>query len=248
MKYRLNNLINLCALFLLFLLTSCAPVYVPNAVNTPLLTEKNQFQIKAGIGLSGTDIQSAYALTDHFAVMANYNFRNNTAKEDENGSKGRLGEAAIGLFFPSPKKAVIYEIYTGFGYGYGKYSDIGSGTFDKSAEGSFNRFFIQQNFAYHFLFVDLIQATRASFVNFYKYNESGFSTALTKNKSAWFIEPTLTLKAGKAIKVYYQVGVTYPAKGNQNVMFDYGDVFAWLRGGASFTNIGIELTIDQKEK
>lgn len=108
---------------------------------------------------------------------------------------------------------------------------------------------------YHFhringraLFFDIIQATRASYVNFYKYKESGFSTALTKNKSAWFIEPALTLKAGKAIKFYYQIGVTYPAKRNHNVMFDYGDVFSWLEGGASFTNFGIELTIDRKEK
>jgi hypothetical protein len=56
-------------------LTSCAPAYVPNALNTPLFNNKGEIHIAANTGISGFDPQLAYAVTDNIGVMVNGSFR-----------------------------------------------------------------------------------------------------------------------------------------------------------------------------
>lgn len=56
---------------LLVCMTGCISctrnIYIPNQVNAPLLHEKHQLKIDA----APSNLQAAYAVTDHFAVMLN---------------------------------------------------------------------------------------------------------------------------------------------------------------------------------
>jgi hypothetical protein len=60
-------------LIALVALCSCAPVYVPNLRNSPMFTKGGEFQASVQIG-NGIEGQSAFAVTDHFRVMSNYSY------------------------------------------------------------------------------------------------------------------------------------------------------------------------------
>ena len=57
-------------ILLLLIATSCSPVYVPNARNTPLFQGAGEVQVAAQVG-QGYDVQTAVSITDHVGVMAN---------------------------------------------------------------------------------------------------------------------------------------------------------------------------------
>jgi len=63
----------------LALLSSCAPMYVPNVRNAPLFNGKGEFQAAAFIG-TGIDLQGALALSDHIGITGNYSFLRETRK------------------------------------------------------------------------------------------------------------------------------------------------------------------------
>lgn len=51
--------------------TSCHMLYVPNSFNSPLLRNKGDGQINVATGISGFEVQTAYAITDNVGIMAN---------------------------------------------------------------------------------------------------------------------------------------------------------------------------------
>jgi phosphoserine phosphatase len=64
---------------ILALLNSCATAYIPNTVNTPLLTNRKEFQAAIYAGTSGFDPQLTYAVSDHIGIMLNGSFANVTS-------------------------------------------------------------------------------------------------------------------------------------------------------------------------
>ncbi|MBS3807179.1 MAG: hypothetical protein KGY60_06710 [Bacteroidales bacterium] len=58
---------------------SCSPEYIPNMVNSPMFKEKGEIQGNLAAGVSGTDVQLAYALGEHVALMANGSFYDETS-------------------------------------------------------------------------------------------------------------------------------------------------------------------------
>ncbi|MEJ0030100.1 MAG: hypothetical protein WDO15_06885 [Bacteroidota bacterium] len=64
-----------------FALTSCAPAYISNTRNTPMFGEANEFAGSVAIS-SGLDVQTAYSVSDHVAIMAK---RQHRSKEIQNG-------------------------------------------------------------------------------------------------------------------------------------------------------------------
>lgn len=65
----MKNYFNIFLALILYLFNSCA-LYTPSAINTPLFTEKGQVSANFQVA-TGKNFQAAYAVTDHFAVMAN---------------------------------------------------------------------------------------------------------------------------------------------------------------------------------
>src|SRR6187402_766769 len=114
-------------------LSGCYSIYyAPNAQNVPMFREKKDARISAaycvtddGTGynsLQGLEIQSAYAMGNHFAIMAN-GFIAESSESDELYSSGirhgntNLLEMGAGYFTPLTKKKLGIEIYGGMGSG-----------------------------------------------------------------------------------------------------------------------------------
>ncbi|HRC89903.1 MAG TPA: hypothetical protein PK910_07795, partial [Bacteroidales bacterium] len=87
----------LCA-FVALIINSCAPAYVPNVLNAPMLTNKNEVQAAVYIGTSGFDPQIAWAPTNHIGVMANASFMNSTSDSTENYHKHNFFEFGAGYY------------------------------------------------------------------------------------------------------------------------------------------------------
>ena len=97
-------------------LSSCAPVYIPNAVNVPLNSNKGELQIGGYAGSNGFDLQTSYAITKEIAVMLNGSTMNRTDDSTSSYHKHGFGEAAMG-YYNSFDQAGRFEIFAGYGVG-----------------------------------------------------------------------------------------------------------------------------------
>lgn len=96
--------------FVTLILSSCTTtLYVPNAVNTPLLKEKHEF--KATIGPNNA--QAAFGLTDNFGIIANGYWDKFKSETTTNGqttqtlNKGNLYELGLGYYKPSQRSSYL---------------------------------------------------------------------------------------------------------------------------------------------
>jgi len=127
-------------------------MYSPAAQNIPVLVTRGDSKLSAAFSTNlskgytannrlnetknrGFDLQGAYAVTNHFAIAANYYHRN----ESNNGSKtvGRLDSAnirykrqltelAVGYFTPLEKsKLFMFQLFGGIGRGQFSFTDVG---------------------------------------------------------------------------------------------------------------------------
>ena len=127
-------------------------MYSPAAQNIPVLITKGDSKLSAAVSTNlskgytannrfnetknrGFDLQGAYAITNHFAIAANYYNRN----ESNNGSKtsGRLDsvnirykrqltEVAVGYFTPlDERKLSMFQLFGGIGKGQFSFIDVG---------------------------------------------------------------------------------------------------------------------------
>ncbi|RAJ87253.1 hypothetical protein CLV59_1012 [Chitinophaga dinghuensis] len=168
----------------LILTAACrTTVYVPSPTNAPALKEKHEF--KATVGPNS--IQTAFAITDHLAIMANgqYVYRSNLFSSDgqtqsSNGYdryvQGGSGEAAIGYFLPIKdrgRKSAIFDVYAGYGTGGFNTLDrnydkkYAANANDYKIETRFSKFFIQPSIGIVHPVVETIFSSRISLVNFY---------------------------------------------------------------------------------
>lgn len=116
-----------------------------------MLTKAGEFHGGGHISLKGNlSANTAYALTDHMAVMANASVMDNSSNKKD--FKQTLVEGAVGYFdtFGSDKSRV-FEIYAGFGKGNTdrNYRDL---TYEgpvlrEAQEVSFNKTFVQVNYS-----------------------------------------------------------------------------------------------------
>lgn len=167
----------------LFLFSSCSEIryaYSPVAPNTPGFKEKNESRLAATVsagyyttlesgGDQNTDIninlQSAYAITNHIAVLASYSgtikereqFQyavNSSAYSDIVNYKRNQFELGAGIFYPLTKKnTVVVECFAGYGFGKlnirDRYIENGNTTSSGFYTANTNRFFIQPSLSLH---------------------------------------------------------------------------------------------------
>ncbi len=81
---------------IIILFHACAPAYVPDVINTPLLSNKDELQVSLNTGISGFDPQIAYAVTDHIGVMLNGSFTNRISDSTDNYHKHTFVEVGSG--------------------------------------------------------------------------------------------------------------------------------------------------------
>lgn len=190
-------------------------MYVPNAVNAPLLKEKNE--IKASIG--GNNAQAAYAVTGNVGIIANAYWDKYKEEITSGGittetlNKGNLVELGVGYYKPLTEN-VVFETYVGGGLGK---IDFKNDNTQKYYDVDATKFFIQPAIGYVGKFFDIAFTPRLSAVKYNGLNTRGYSPAelneeyLNKNdvegKTWMFIEPALTARVGyKFVKLQAQFG------------------------------------------
>jgi len=153
----------------IFLLPSCTRhvAYSPAVQNVPGFKEKNESRISAAIatpasrGESSFTIQGAYAVTNHFAVLASYNGTINGHSVlgynerkyepmDAEEYKRNSTEFGAGFFYPiSADKKTILETYAGYGFGGNKIAELNNNTITGFHNSKTTRFFLQPIISFH---------------------------------------------------------------------------------------------------
>ncbi len=208
--------------FAALLLTSCAPVYMPNTLNPHLPRMAKEAHVSAHTGMNDIDLAATYSVTDNIAVMADGSFSNKNNVKDKDYHKHSFGEGGIALYAPLGESGA-YNIGMGYGGGTSTSRDNFEffGNQSLVAEGTYNRFFFQQNIGYVSKYFEILLGTRFSYVQFSHFNivmaEDSTASSPTFNGTlqSWFFEPAITAKlGGPAFKFAVQTGFSVPMKNN----------------------------------
>lgn len=207
---------------LLFIMSSCSSVYMPNVPSTPMLTKAGEFHGGGHISLKGNiSANTAFAVSDHFAVMANGSIMDNSRPKKD--FKQTLVEGAVGYFDTfGTNKNRVFEVYAGYGAGNTnrKYNDI---TYEgpilrEVQEVSFNKFFMQVNYSAkkgkdlklfgHKYPLNYGTALRISHVGMQSFTKNGLAQPLEDNV---FLEPIFFTRMyiSKTAQLQYTSGSTF---------------------------------------
>lgn len=242
-------------LILGLILSSCAhPYYLSKGPNVPLFTEKNEFSGSISMGMgdyySSTEVQAAYALTDHIAVMSDFIITNGGYETNQNYDKLKYFDGAVGYFKPFDK-FLVFEIFGGFGtcsqeHIYYSYNWLGSVTFPEGkANISYTKSFLQPSIGMTFKAFEVAFSTSLSSQTFNIESNSVSNTTayndeirlISENNHVFLFEPALTCRAGW-----------------ENVKFQFQYIYTAnltapdLNLGKSKVNLGIFFTIAKKTK
>jgi hypothetical protein len=241
-KQTIANLTILLAACLLY--PRCGvTLYVPNTVNSPLLGEKGDHKVNAGLVTQAPhptfDFQGAYAVSDHVGVMANTSFMSGNDNNEEVPNSHVFLEAAAGFFSPFDigDAGVLLgraEIYGGYGFGWSQDFDNGN-----KFEGQYRRAFVQPAIGFRQKVADFSFSPRMAFIDFYKYEGSPTPTS-RPNLAFTTIEPTATVSLGyKRGRFYLQLSqvLVISGKNDYNLVtrFDDGDEYKFNIGGTYST-------------
>ena len=148
----MNKEISGIALILSIFASSCSSLYMPNVPNTPMLSEKGELHASGNISLKGNaSLNTAYALSDNFAVILNGAFINrDQTRKDYRQNMLEIGGGYFSTFGSENNR--ILEIYGGFGRGKSEriFNDLASSglviTYDRQ-EMTFSKGFLQVNYS-----------------------------------------------------------------------------------------------------
>jgi hypothetical protein len=206
-----NVFIIIIITILLLNLFSCAPAYIPNAFNAPLIKSKNEVNISGYGGTSGLDAQVSASVIKHVAVMADYSYTNrkNTGKDSSGFRNHNFFEGGVGYYMAPENKKTSLEVWGGFGTGSSAAKAASSGLYTSKGDivsGYYSRYFLQVDYGYRAKIIETGFAVRGSYVNFSNYTNS--STNMTyRGLDDVYIEPMGFVRVGaEFIKFSFQVG------------------------------------------
>lgn len=216
------------------LLSSCGPVmYVPTSCNVPLFDKRGETQINTSavlnsFGFATTSwaihLQGAHALTDHFAMIANYQngkrLKRFTSRYEFN-LRHYTVEGGAG-YYTKLKKNYIAECY--FGYGGGSIYNIGNtgfpGFYDYEMYNSSNKIFNQISIGRKEKKSEWAFSIKSSFISVERINDFGLVNALQSMRdfnhyhNFWVLEPAITSRYGKDQLIFqaqlcYSINLSY---------------------------------------
>ena len=199
---------------LVTLCTSCSPEYIPNMVNSPMLSNQGEFQATIATGNSNFDMHTAFAITDNIGIMVNGSYGNETSDSTDNFHKHSFIEAGMGYYDMFGEKG-RYEIYGG--YGFGKTMGYFENYFvDEITDVRYNRYFIQPGIGISTGIFDGSFSPRLVLV---QMDPKRTSFDVTKYNA--FFEPVITSKIGyKYVKFIVQFGISLPME-DQELTYDH---------------------------
>ena len=198
-------------LFFAIILQACSPAYIPNVVNTPLLSNKGEFQAGIGTGISGVDPQFTYAITKNLGIMLNGSFCNRESSESSSSNyyhKHNFVETAAGYYTKVARNG-RFSIFSGYGLG-SVDAEYQNNLVSSQSKANIYRYFIQPDFGFTTKVFDGSFASRIVLVD---VNKDGHSFSS-------YAEPVLTGKLGyRNFKFYLQAGLAIPLATSDN--YDY---------------------------
>jgi hypothetical protein len=201
------------ALLLLIVLSSCAPVYIPNSRNSPMFQKGGEFQGSVSFG-NGIEAQTALSITNHFGVMGNFLYidrveGSDTDNDEDNFRHHKFFEGGIGYFENQEKMFV--EIFAGYGRGEGSSSDeFITGSTAVKATGKYERYFIQPAFGFNKKTMHLSFVPRFSMVDFTEFTDGNLSFPIDEDP-VFFFEPAVVGRvnfANNRIFFSFQTGIS----------------------------------------
>jgi hypothetical protein len=227
-----HSLLLLTSAMLLF--SSCSHYYyAPNSSNTPLFREKNELsasgQLLTGGNHQGVEVQAAYAVGKHTAVMANFaeasNAKSSNDLAESEAGRGSFAEVGLGLFYPLPNSRFVFETFGGGGVGSIK-NDYGMAT----STTRFNRFFLQPDIGFRSKYFDFIVSGRFSLVNlkikgihnaeYLSQTDIDQLVYVGEHRTSLLWEPGVAVRAGgKSLKGKFQITRSYNLN-NQDLIQD----------------------------
>lgn len=219
----------------------CKTVYVPTAVNAPLLTQKGQVRAS----LSDHNAQVAYAVSDSIGVLANGFWQSSTSdQKDGAGEEGRGYQLELGAgHFRSIGDLLLLEAYGGLGYGaveHDNWETVNGTRNHYQFSASALKAFAQPSLGVTGDYFDAAISTRVVVLKPIEiYAENYPEERLRQDQlfgldqHTWgFVEPAVTLRGGyKWIKLFVQYG--YSLKLNQ----------APLKRDVTFLNVGLHMDL-----
>ncbi|KAB2879617.1 hypothetical protein F9K33_08735 [bacterium] len=213
---------------------SCSPVYVPNAVNTPLFTGQNEFHGAGYIrNLTSWDVQVAFTPLNHVGIMANGSVGSMEffLAPELGKSRQEFFEPGLGFFGRlNPENNVHGDLYIGYGRGKIKSkSDFFESIINVNTRttGYFHRFFLQAAFGAPSGTNGPLLTCRLTKIDYYKFKSK--IAVVHKDETAYFAEPALTIKFGpKPFKFVIQGIFAQRVGGDKDLQY----VKTQLLGGA----------------
>ncbi|MGE0088418.1 MAG: hypothetical protein AB7S50_02960 [Bacteroidales bacterium] len=214
------NLLLLLSLIGIF--NACSPEYIPNMVNTPVFSNKGEFQATVATGTSNFDAHLGYAITDNIAVIASGSYADQTNDTTDEFHKHLILEGGLGYYKNLSSNGRV-EIFGG--YGIGRIQTLEENTLDNPiTDVSFNKIFLQPGIGAVTDFFDGSFATRLSIIQMLPSEQSN----ITESWHA-FIEPVVTAKIGyRYVKAVIQIGYSFPINAetidyeHQNLILNFG--------------------------
>ncbi len=197
---------------------SCAPVYVPNTINAPQLTDQGELSGTVTTGVSGLDAQLAYAVSENFGLMVNTSFDFGDTSET-NYHEHAFGEVGLGYLTKFGEYGTL-NVFGGYGLGSSAASDEYTFITDqlKHARGMYHRMFLQSDVGLKTKVFEGGIGFRTAYVNFYQVLGEGDEYSLSEDNL--FLEPMVYLRVGAPnVKLHSQLG--FSASLFSDYAFDY---------------------------
>lgn len=238
-------------LLTIIILSSCSSIYIPSVPNTPMLTTQGEVAGGAHISLKGNfNFNSAYAVTNHVALLANGAFMHNErTKKDIKHKMIEFGGGYFDTFGPDNNR--ILEIYVGLGSGK---SDRAFRNFDRNdvlisndiQEAKYDKQFVQVNYSskkvnnlrlfgakFGLNYGTALRVTYAKTNNFYRNN------ILQPNEDNIFFEPVFFTRMilSDEVQLQYTSGSNIGLKSRK-----------FLNAGNSVFSVGVVVNLGREKK
>jgi len=208
---RLAVVFSLPLILVVLLIQACSPIYVANSYQTPLLDEKGELNGNIQVGSNGSDIQGAYAISDHLGVAAAASYAKMEAVQggtvNEDYHKHTYGEAALTYF--KPFGIGRFELLGGLGLGSASAVDnfdfTGSNS-EERTDGNYNKVFAQTNIGLETGIIETGLSLRLAQVTFTEFETD--NQFYDGSEGGTFFEPAVFARLGwKNVKLEAQYGV-----------------------------------------
>ncbi len=195
-------------LIISLLAVGCSPVYYkPNLMNIPNFQKKDDVYLAAHLGGGVGDVQAAYAVGNHVAILGNYTQFSNT-QEDGNAAnsgetkttktRGNIAEFAVGYFTPISEN-FTFALYGGYGSG----SVENDWNVRGNSQADVKKLFVQPTFGVKFKNWEFVAGYKLANLTYYNLNQNYTEQAFIDNFEV-LKRPIPILESGYAVRFGFE--------------------------------------------